>query len=90
MAGVPLSHHLLKHSPASVCLRVVLLSPNDEMLWTYATVRADPEAHRAMISPNAADRPQRIIECNTIIIATGSSCKDDMPFKNLSDTETTK
>lgn len=40
LAGVPLTHHLLKHTPASVGLRVVLVSPNDELLWTYATVRA--------------------------------------------------
>jgi hypothetical protein len=40
MAGFPLSNHLLKHSPALVGLRVVLLSPNDEMLWPYAIVRA--------------------------------------------------
>lgn len=32
MASVPLTHHLLKHTPASVGLRVVLVSPNDELL----------------------------------------------------------
>ncbi|KAJ3503408.1 hypothetical protein NM208_g16521 [Fusarium decemcellulare] len=40
MVGVPLAHHLLKHTPASVGLRLVLVSPNDDMLWPYATVRA--------------------------------------------------
>ena len=40
LVGVPLAHRLLKHTPASVGLRVVLVSPNEEYLWTYATVRA--------------------------------------------------
>src|SRR5262249_40476583 len=40
MAGGPLAHHLLKHTPASVGLRVVLVSPNDELQWAFATVRA--------------------------------------------------
>uniref|UniRef100_A0A8H7N5E3 FAD/NAD(P)-binding domain-containing protein n=1 Tax=Bionectria ochroleuca TaxID=29856 RepID=A0A8H7N5E3_BIOOC len=105
MAGFPLSNHLLKHSPALVGLRVVLLSPNDEMLWPYAIVRAvvpsllddnkislplEPEANRVVVSTNAADQRQQIIEYNALVIATGSSCKDDMPFKNLSNTESTK
>lgn len=127
MAGIPLAHHLLKHTPASVGLCVVLVSPNDEMLWPYATVRAvvpgllddnkvfpalgpafskyepskfehvvgfaqglEPETNRIIVSANVADRPQRIIEHNTLVIVTGSSCKDDMPFKSLSNTETTK
>ena len=126
MAGVPLTHHLLKHTPASVGLRVVLVSPNDELLWAYATVRAilpdtfgdekiflplglsfakyavskfehvvgmaqslDPEANRVVVSTKA-DEPQRTIDYDTLVIATGSSFKEAMPFKNLTDTATTK
>ena len=126
MAGVPLTHHLLKHTPASVGLRVVLVSPNDELLWAYATVRAilpdtfgdekiflplgpsfakyavskfehvvgmaqslDPEANRVVVSTKA-DEHQRSIDYDTLVIATGSSFKEAMPFKNLTDTATTK
>ncbi|KAE9362588.1 FAD/NAD(P)-binding domain-containing protein [Stipitochalara longipes BDJ] len=126
LAGVPLTHHLLKHTPASVGLCVVLVSPNDEMLWTYATVRAilpdgfgdekifhplgpgfakyglskfehvvgmaqslDPEANRVVVSTKA-DEQQRIIDYDTLVIATGSSFKEGMPFKNLADTAATK
>ena len=126
MAGVPLTHHLLKHTPVSVGLRVVLVSPNDELLWAYATVRAilpdtfgdekiflplgpgfakyavskfehvvgmaqslDPEANRVVVSTKA-DEPQRTIDYDTLVIATGSSFKEAMPFKNLTDTATTK
>lgn len=129
LASVPLAHHLLKHTPGSVGLRVVLVSPNDEMLWVYATVRAilpdkfghdkiflpflpafakyspskfehilgtaqslDPEANRVVVlSANSEkEQQQRTIEYNTLVIATGSSFKEDMPFKNLTDTSTTK
>lgn len=129
LAGVPLAHHLLKHTPASIGLRVVLVSPNDEMLWVYATVRAilpdkfghdkiflpflpafakyspskfehilgtaqslDPEANRVVVlSTNSEqEQQQRTIEYDTLVIATGSSFKEDMPFKNLTDTSTTK
>ena len=126
LAGVPLAHHLLKHTPASVGLRVVLVSPNNELLWTYATVRAilpdmfgdekifhplgpgfakygvskfehvvgmaqslDPEANRVVVSTKA-DEQQRIIDYDTLVIATGSSFKEGMPFKNLTDTAATK
>ncbi|KAH6949655.1 hypothetical protein BKA56DRAFT_438188, partial [Ilyonectria sp. MPI-CAGE-AT-0026] len=126
MAGVPLAHHLLKHTPASVGLRLVLASPNDEMLWLYATVRAilpdafgddkiflplgpafakydasklehlvgivqslDPEANRVIVSTNA-DQQQRTLDYDTLIIATGSSFREAMPFKNLTDTAATK
>ena len=126
MAGVPLTHHLLKHTPASVGLRVVLVSPNDEMLWAYATVRAilpdkfgdekiflplgpgfakygvskfehlvgmaqslDPEANRVVVSTKANEQ-QRTIDYDTLVIATGSSFKEAMPFKNLTDTTATK
>ena len=126
MAGVPLTHHLLKHTPASVGLRVVLVSPNDELLWAYATVRAilpdtfgdekiflplgpgfakyavskfehvvgmaqslDPEANRVVVSTKA-DEHQRSIDYDTLVIATGSSFKEAMPFKNLTDTAATK
>ncbi|CAK7201155.1 hypothetical protein SEUCBS139899_003857 [Sporothrix eucalyptigena] len=40
LAGVPLAHHLLKHSPVEAGVRAVLVSPNEDMLWPYATVRA--------------------------------------------------
>lgn len=129
LSGVPLAHHLLKHTPASVGLRVVLVSPNDEMLWVYATVRAilpekfghdkiflplrpafakysaskfehivgtaqslDPEANRVVVLSTNADKKhqQRTIDYDTLVIATGSSFKDDMPFKNLTDTMATK
>lgn len=129
LAGVPLAHHLLKHTPASVGLRVVLVSPNDEMLWVYATVRAilpdkfghdkiflpfepafakysrskfehilgtaqslDPEANRVVVLPKDAEKElqQQTIQYDTLIIATGSSFKEDMPFKNLADTAATK
>ena len=126
MAGVPLTHHLLKHTPVSVGLRVVLVSPNDELLWAYATVRAilpdtfgdekiflplgpgfakyavskfehvvgmaqslDPEANRVVVSTKA-DEQQRTIDYDTLVIATGSSFKEAMPFKNLTDTAATK
>lgn len=126
MAGVPLAHHLLKHTPASVGLRVVLVSPNDELLWAYATVRAilpdtlgdekiflplgpgfakyavskfehvvgmaqslGPEANRVVISTKAGEQ-QRTIDYDTLVIATGSSFKEAMPFKNLTDTAATK
>lgn len=128
-SGVPLAHHLLKHTPASVGLRVVLVSPNDEMLWVYATVRAilpekfdhekiffplepafaqyspsefehvvgtaqsvDPETNRVVVLSTNADKQQerRTIDYDTLVIATGSSFKDDMPFKNLIDTAATK
>lgn len=125
-AGVPLAHHLLKHTPASAGLRVVLVSPNDDMLWPYATVRAilpngfdddkifiplgpgfaqygdskfehvvgtaqtlEPESNRVVLSLNA-DQQQQIIDYDTLIIATGSSCRENMPFKSLIDTTTTK
>lgn len=129
LAGVPLAHHLLKHTPPSTGLRVVLVSPNDEMLWVYATVRAilpdkfghdkiflpflpafakyspskfehilgtaqslDPEANRVVVlSTNSEkEQQQRSIMYDTLVIATGSSFKEDMPFKNLTDTSTTK
>lgn len=128
-SGVPLAHHLLKHTPASVGIRVVLVSPNDEMLWVYATVRAilpekfdhekiflplgpafakynaskfehvvgtaqslEPEANRVVVLSTNADKQQqqRTIDYDTLVIATGSSFKDDMPFKNLTDTAATK
>jgi NADH dehydrogenase FAD-containing subunit len=126
LAGVPLTHHLLKHTPASVGLRVVLVSPNDELLWTYATVRAilpdmfgdekifhplgpgfakygvpkfehvvgmaqslHPEANHVVVSTKA-DEQQRTIDYDTLVIATGSSFKEGMPFKNLADTAATK
>lgn len=125
-AGVPLVHHLLKHTPASVGLHVVLVSPNDELLWAYATVRAilpdgfgdekiflplgpaldkygvskfehvvgtaqslDPKANRVIVSIKANQEP-RTIDYDTLVIATGSSYKNAMPFKNLTDTATTK
>lgn len=133
LTGVPLAHHLLKHTPASIGLRVVLVSPNDEMLWVYATVRAilpdkfghdkifhplgpafakysaskfehiigtahslDPEAKRVVVLSTDAEikqqqqQQQRTIDYDTLVIATGSSFKDDMPFKNLTDTTSTK
>lgn len=129
LAGVPLAHHLLKHTPASIGLRVVLVSPNDEMLWVYATVRAilpdkfghdkiflpflpafakyspskfehilgtaqslDPEANRVVVLSTNSEKEQRqrTIEYDTLVIATGSSFKEDMPFKNLADTAATK
>ena len=41
VAGVPLAHHLLKHTPPSVAdIRVVLVAPNSDLLWPFATVRA--------------------------------------------------
>jgi NADH dehydrogenase FAD-containing subunit len=125
MAGVPLTHHLLKHTPASVGLHVVLVSPNDELLWTFATVRAilpdafddqkifhplgpgfakyaaskfehvvgtaqslEPEVNRVVISKTGEQ--ERTIDYDTLIIATGSSFKEAMPFKNLADTAATK
>lgn len=129
LAGVPLAHHLLKHTPASVGLRVVLVSPNDEMLWVYATVRAilpdkfghdkiflpfepafakyspskfehilgtaqilDPETNRVVVLSTNSEKEllQRTIEYDELVIATGSSFKEDMPFKNLADTPATK
>lgn len=129
LAGVPLAHHLLKHTPPSIGLRVVLVSPNDEMLWVYATVRAilpdkfghekiflpflpafakyspskfehilgtaqslDPEANRVVVLSTSSknEQHQRTIEYDTLVIATGSSFKENMPFKNLTDTSTTK
>lgn len=125
-AGVPLVHHLLKHTPASVGLHVVLVSPNDELLWAYATVRAilpdafgddkiflplkpsldkygvskfehvvgtaqslDTNANHVVVSIKANEQP-RTIYYDTLVIATGSSYKNIMPFKNLADTATTK
>lgn len=129
LSGVPLAHHLLKHTPASVGLRVVLVSPNGEMLWVYATVRAilpdgfgndkiflplgpafakysaskfehvigtaqslDPEENRVEVLYTNAEKQQqqRTIEYDTLVIATGSSFKKDMPFKNMTDTAATK
>ncbi|KAF9878402.1 hypothetical protein CkaCkLH20_03894 [Colletotrichum karsti] len=126
MAGVPLVHHLLKHTPASVGLRVVLVSPNDELLWAYATVRAilpdgfgderifhplgpalakydsskfeyvlgtakhvDTQENQVVISTKD-DEQLRTIDYDTLVIATGSSYQDAMPFKNLADTAATK
>ena len=128
-AGVPLVHHLLKHTPPSVGLRVVLISPNDELLWAFATVRAilpnmfgdekifhplapgfakhgvfnkfehivgmaeslDSEKNCVVVSVSTrTDAPQRVIDYDTLIIATGSSYRDGMPFKNLTDTAATK
>lgn len=126
MAGVPLVHHLLKHTPASVGLHVLLVSPNDELLWAYATVRAilpdafdddkiflplrpalakygaskfehvvgtaqslDTKASCVVVSTIANEQP-RIIHYDTLVIATGSSYENTMPFKNLTDTATTK
>ncbi|OAA60486.1 Pyridine nucleotide-disulfide oxidoreductase, NAD-binding domain protein [Niveomyces insectorum RCEF 264] len=37
--GVPMAHHLLKHTPPSINLRVVLVAPNDAMYWVSATPR---------------------------------------------------
>lgn len=129
LTGVPLAHHLLKHTPPSVGLRLVLVSPNDDMLWVYATVRAilpdkfghdkiflplkpafakygasrfehvvgvaeslDPDANTVVVLPTGTDEKQtpRAIHYDTLVIATGSSFKDAMPFKNLADTAATK
>lgn len=129
LAGVPLAHHLLKHTPALVGLRVVLISPNDEMMWVYATVRAilpdkfghdkiflpfepafakyspskfshilgtaqslDPDANRVVVLSKKSEKElqQRTIEYDTLVVSTGSSFKEGMPFKNLTDTSTTK
>lgn len=126
MVGVPLAHHLLKHTPAYVGLRLVLVSPNDEMLWPYATVRSilpnalgddkiflplgpafskydaskfehmlgtaeslDPGMNRVVVL-TTADQQQRTIDYDTLVIATGSSFKGALPFKNLTDTAATK
>ncbi|KAK1764238.1 hypothetical protein QBC33DRAFT_457851, partial [Phialemonium atrogriseum] len=123
----PLTHHLLKHTPASVGLHVVLVSPNDELLWAYATVRAilpdmfgdakvflplapgfakygaskfehvvgtaqslDSETNCVVVSTKANDQQQRTIDYDTLVVATGPSFKEAMPFKNLADTATTK
>lgn len=130
LTGVPLAHHLLKHTPPSVGLRLVLVSPNNEMLWVYATVRAilpnnlghdkiflplkpafakytapkfehvvgvaqslDPETNTVVVLPAGPGEQQqspRTIHYDTLVIATGSSFKDAMPFKNLADTAATK
>lgn len=38
--GVPMAHHLLKHTPADVVnLHVVLVAPNDAMFWNAAAPR---------------------------------------------------
>ncbi|KIH89162.1 hypothetical protein SPBR_07320 [Sporothrix brasiliensis 5110] len=38
--GVPMAHHLAKHTPASVVnLRVILVAPNEEMFWNVASPR---------------------------------------------------
>ncbi|KAL1889432.1 hypothetical protein Sste5346_008916 [Sporothrix stenoceras] len=48
-AGVPMAHHLAKHTPANVVnLRVILVAPNDEFFWNVASPRGfvplDPSA----------------------------------------------
>ncbi|KAK3897118.1 hypothetical protein C8A05DRAFT_48143 [Staphylotrichum tortipilum] len=97
-----------------VGLRIVLVSPNDSLLWAFATVRAilptgpgfaDDEifhpfgpafatysgldANRVVVAATV-DGQQRTIDCDTLVIATGSSCKEGMPFKHLAGTPSTK
>jgi apoptosis-inducing factor 2 len=40
LTGVPLAHHLLKHTPASTPVNVVLVAPTDQLFWNLATPRA--------------------------------------------------
>lgn len=50
----------------------------------------DPETNRVVVSTKANEQQQRTIDYDTLVIATGSSFKEAMPFKNLADTATTK
>ncbi len=127
VVGVPLAHHLLKHTPPSVSLRVVLVSPNDALLWAFATVRAilpdtfgddkiffpigpafakygasrfehvlgtaqtlNPDANTVEVLLSGAGGERRTLTYDTLVIATGSSFKESMPFKDLADTQSTK
>jgi len=130
VTGVPLAHHLLKHTPASVGLRVVLVSPNKDLFWCFATVRGilpdmlgddklflpidpafakygsrfehvlgtaeqlDPDAKTVVVAAAATGGEERkeklVLHYDTVVVATGSSFREAMPFKNLSTTQATK
>lgn len=125
--GVPIAHHLLKHSvPLVPDMRVVLVSPNTDLFWNIASVRGvvpgkfgddklfypiahafakypsdrfehvlgraealDPDGKTVTVVLNDGVT-RRAIEYHTVVVATGSRAREDMPWKNLSTTEETK
>ena len=126
LGGVPVAHHLLKHTaPLVEDLKVILVAPNSDFYWNLASVRGilpgmfsddkmffpieplfskypshqfefvlgkaasmDPNQNSVTVKTN--DGKTRTIPYHTLVIATGSSAREGIPFKNLSTTEETK
>ncbi|PSR90806.1 putative FAD binding protein [Coniella lustricola] len=123
-AGIPVAHYLLTHTPD---VKVILVSPNTDILWAAATVRgvvpgagfedklfypiapgfakypADrfefvigkatglDSASKTVTSSNDNEtQTHRQIPYDILVIATGSSARDHMPWKTLSSTQETK
>ncbi|CAK7267107.1 hypothetical protein SEPCBS119000_002370 [Sporothrix epigloea] len=57
-AGVPMAHHLLKHTPAGVVnVRVILVAPNDALFWNAASPRGFLPVDNAKSSANPKGTP---------------------------------
>lgn len=131
-AGIPVAHSLLKHTPSSTPIRVLLVAPNDAFFFHNASVRSvipgaqpdsavfapiadgfaqypasrfrhisasatsvDPDHKTVTLSgpvPHGVNTTcaKNIISYDTLVVATGSSFLEDMPFKNVTTTSATK
>ncbi|TDZ26573.1 Oxidoreductase ptaL [Colletotrichum orbiculare MAFF 240422] len=126
LAGLPIAHHVLKHTvPLVKDLKVVLVTPNAEHYWNLASVRGvvpgqlgddklfypiapefeqypagsweiilgkaetlDESKNTVVVAAN--DGSRRAVDYDAVVIATGTSAKESMPWKEVGTTEETK
>lgn len=126
LAGIPIAHYLLTHTSAVVPdLKVILVSPNTHMYWSFASVRGilpggleedklmlpiapafkkyssdkfefvlgkaqdlEPSSNSVTVQTNQG--AVRKLEYHTLVIATGTSAREEMPFKTVNTTEQTR
>lgn len=126
LAGIPIAHYLLTHTSAVVPdLKVILVSPNTHMYWSFASVRGilpggieedklmlpiapafkkyssdkfefvlgkaqdlEPASNSVTVQTN--EGAVRKLDYHTLVIATGTSAREEMPFKTVNTTEQTR
>ncbi|KAI3401066.1 hypothetical protein diail_777 [Diaporthe ilicicola] len=103
MAGIPLAHYLLAYTTSTgPDLKVMLVSPNTHMYWAFATKyssdkfefvlgkaeQLEPSSNSVTVQMNAGAIRQ--LEYHTLVIATGTSAREEMPFKTVNTTEQTR
>lgn len=126
LAGIPIAHYLLTHTSAVVPdLKVILVSPNTHMYWSFASVRGilpggleedklmlpiapafkkyssdkfefvlgkaqDLEPATNSVTVQTNEGAVRKLDYHTLVIATGTSAREEMPFKTVNTTEQTR